>query len=202
MKYILSDNGLHLRFAPFTLTRPLGTVRMGIMTNEERICLFDASAEVLFQTEDYLTAKFPSGEDHEAAVTINAQVILSENLMNVISLLKEGEMLVKDGLWIARNGTEKQREVNFSGELLFISQRWDLYQKNHIALLSDFSWLTKDRISQPVSDTNTIIGDRALVFLEEGASVEACILNTKTGPVYVGKNAELMEGSVVRGGLA
>lgn len=202
MKYILSDNGLHLRFAPFTLTRPLGTVRMGIMTNEERICLFDASAEVLFQTEDYLTTKFPSGEDHEAALTINAQVILSENLMNVISLLKEGEMLVKDGLWIARNGTEKQREVNFSGELLFISQRWDLYQKNHIALLSDFSWLTKDRISQPVSDTNTIIGDRALVFLEEGASVEACILNTKTGPVYVGKNAELMEGSVVRGGLA
>lgn len=79
---------------------------------------------------------------------------------------------------------------------------WELFQKNAEAIKSDFALLTKNRTSQPLSNTVTVIGDKNLVFLEEGAKAQACILNTSGGPIYLGKDAEIMEGSVVRGPLA
>jgi UDP-N-acetylglucosamine diphosphorylase/glucosamine-1-phosphate N-acetyltransferase len=87
-------------------------------------------------------------------------------------------------------------------ELIVLENRWDLFQLNGSVLKADFDLLTVGRKSQTLSTSNTVIGDPSLIFLEEGASVEACILNTKEGPIYVGKNAEIMEGSVVRGPLA
>lgn len=201
MIYILSDNGLHLRFAPITLTRPLGAVRMGIMTQEERINWFDSSATVCFETEDYLQTKFQVNSSNEETIVINAQAILTEVLMQEIANLEVNEVLNSSAGWIAKKGLatiEKQTQL----EVLFIQNRWDLFQKNDLALKSDFEWLTAGRKSQEISETNTIIGDLSNVFLEEGAQMEACILNVKSGPVYIGKNAEIMEGSVVRGALA
>lgn len=199
MNYILSDNGLHLRFAPLTLTRPLGTVRMGIMTNEERIYHFNKDSVIYYETEDYLCLKYPKCSDVDAIV-INAQIILTEALMLAISNLKQGEKLVQQDLWIAKYGNEKT--IEYTGELLVVQQRWDIFQLNDKALKLDFEWLTKGRTTQQLSATNTVIGSVNQIFLEEGAMVEASILNTHGGPIYVGKNAEIMEGSVVRGGLA
>lgn len=199
MNYTLSDNGLHLRFAPLTLTRPLGTVRMGILTNEERILLFDKLAVVSFETEEYLSLKYPKNSE-VTTIVINAQVILTEDLMMAISSLKDGEMLQNDKMWIAKKGGEEK--VAYMKEITILQERWDIFQKNDKALQSDFDWLTKGRTTQQLSVTNTVIGNVSQIFLEEGAVVEASILNTMSGPIYVGKNAEIMEGSVVRGGLA
>lgn len=200
MKILLHDNGLHLRLAPLTLTRPVGDVRIGILTNAERWKLVEPSAEIYFETEDYLCEKFPSKTD--ADVTINAALIPNDEVIAAILALSDNEELVAGNNWFARKGTGSVK-VNYTGEMpLLISERWHLFQKNEQALRSDFSLLTAGKSSQVLSRTNTVIGDASQIFLEEGAVVEAAILNTTSGPIYIGTDAEIMEGSIVRGPLA
>lgn len=200
MKVLLHDNQLHLRFAPLTLTRPVGNLRMGILTNDERWKLLLPDAQVFFRTESYLETKFPSVE--MADVDVNAAVIATKALADAVLKLAEGEVLQQNGKWLAKKGQEATNVVEFSGELTILENRWDLFQQNGKVLKADFELLTSGRKSQPLSASNTVIGDASQIFLEEGASCEAAILNTKEGPVYIGKNAEIMEGSVVRGPLA
>lgn len=199
MKIVLSDNGLHKRFAPLTLTRPVGDLRMGILTNTERWKLL-ADAEIYYDTEAYLQRKFAISQYCD--ITINASLIPSKEIAEMILALPENGVLKFDGIELAKKGTASE-EIEWKGEKpLIISQRWHLYQFNDIALKNDFKILTENRVSQPLSDTNTVIGDVSQIFLEEGAVVEASILNTQSGPIYVGKDAEIMEGCIVRGGLA
>jgi UDP-N-acetylglucosamine diphosphorylase/glucosamine-1-phosphate N-acetyltransferase len=200
MKILLHDNGLHARFAPLTLTRPLGDIRMGIMTNTERWKLISPDADIFFETESYLTSKFPSTKEPD--LHINAGLIPNEEVAAAILNLGENDQLWFGDTWLAKKGIANNK-VNFTGEApLIITHRWHLYQMNDVALRSDFNLITGGRNSQKLSYTNTVIGDPSMIFLEEGAVVEAAILNTKTGPIYVGKDAEIMEGSVVRGPLA
>lgn len=199
MKLVLSDNGLHKRFAPLTLTRPVGDLRIGILTNTERWRLL-ANTEVYYETETYLQGKFAISEYCD--ITINAALIPSREIGEVILSLPDNSVLKYESTELARKGNGIN-QVNWMGEQpVIISQRWHLYQFNEIALKQDFQLLTNNRISQPLSATNTVIGDPSQIFLEKGAVVEASILNTKSGPIYVGKDAEIMEGCSVRGGLA
>lgn len=198
MNIQLHDNNKHLEFAPLTLTRPVGDLRMGILTNAERWKLWLKDAVISFETEDYLADKFPSQSN---AVNVNACMIPNNDVVEAIKKLKGNEELVVDGNWIAKIGTGDVI-INFNGEKpLYINERWEIFQKNDVILKSDFELITKGRTSVQLSSTNTIIGDHQLIFLEEGAKVEASILNTTNGPIYIGKNAEIMEGSIVRGGL-
>lgn len=199
MKIVLSDNGLHKRFAPLTLTRPVGDLRIGIMTNTERWKLL-ADAEIYYDTETYLQHKFPTSQYHD--ITINGGLVPSKAIGQVILSLPEDSTLKFGEIELARKG-DGTEEVQWLGEEpLILSQRWHLYQYNDTALENDFQLITEGRVSQPLSPTNTVIGDPSRIFLEEGAIVEASILNTRTGPVYVGKDAEIMEGCIIRGGLA
>lgn len=200
MKLQLHDNGLHLRFAPLTLTRPLGNLRIGIFTNDERWKLFLPDAEVSFVTESYLQAKFPlSSED---GIQVNAQIIPNEDVVASICHLEADSILMYNSIWIAKTGNAKNK-IDFKGEEpIILENRWHIYQKNDTVLKADYQLITNGRVSQTLSDSNIVIGDESLIFLEEGAVVEASILNTKTGPIYIGKDAEIMEGSVVRGPLA
>lgn len=200
MKILLHDNGLHLRFAPLSLTRPIGNLRIGILTNDERWKLIEPSAEIYYQTEAYLQSKFPSTD--QADVVVNAAFIPNEESAAAVLNLEENEQLWFGEQWLAKrgNGTVK---VEYKGEKpVILSQRWHLYQMNGDALLSDFNLITAGRKSLAISGTNTVIGDPKLIFVEEGATLEAAILNTNSGPIYIGKEAEIMEGSVVRGPLA
>lgn len=199
MKIELNDNNKRLDFAPLTLTRPVGNLRVGILTNDERWKILVPDAEIYFETDDYLSGKFPTTGD---ALEVNACMIPNRSIVEAALLLKGNEMLVTGDEWLARRGTGEVL-VNYSGEMpTMIHYRWDLYKKNGEILEQDFKLLTENRISQKLSSTNTVIGDPDRIFLEEGAIVEASILNTKSGSIYIGKNAEIMEGSVVRGGLA
>jgi UDP-N-acetylglucosamine diphosphorylase/glucosamine-1-phosphate N-acetyltransferase len=200
MKILLHDNGYHLRFAPLTLTRPVGDLRMGIMTNSERWKLVVPEAEIFYHTEAYLTGKFPSSDKPD--LEINATLIPDEEVVAAILNLGENDQLFYNDIWLARKGTGADHVKYTGGTPLIIEQRWHLYQMNDAALRADFNLITAGRVSQKLSPTNTVIGDPSLIFLEEGAVVEAAVLNTKTGPIYVGKDSEIMEGSVVRGPLA
>ena len=199
MKIQLHDNHKHLAFAPLTLTRPVGSLRMGIFTNAERWEKLIPEASVSYLTEDYLTACF---DDSVGDVIVNACLIPDRTVVEAIVGLKNNEKLAVAGEWLAYKGTGEIM-VNYRGEApLMIENRWDLYQKNGDVIKNDFEIVTKGRTSVQLSDTNTIIGDVNLVFVEEGAIVEACILNTSNGPIYIGKDSEIMEGSIVRGPLA
>lgn len=198
MKIQLSDNDKRLNFAPLTLTRPVGDLRVGILTNSERWKLFVPDCSVTFETDKYLAAVF---SDDLGDLIVNACVVPNEDLVERILNLKLNESLVWQGEWIARKGTG-DIIVKYEQEPIILKERWDIYQRNSHALASDFRLLTKGRTSTQLSSTNTIIGDPSMIFLEEGAIVEAAILNVTKGPIYIGKNAEIMEGSVVRGPFA
>lgn len=197
MKIILSDNGLHLRFAPLTLTRPLGNLRMGIFTNDERWKKLIPTAEVFYQTESYLSGKYPTSSQ---GVLINAAIIPNQEVANAVLNLQEDEMLTFGDTWIAKKGS---KSVEFQGESpIILSSRWDLFQQNGKAIEQDFELVSKGKTSHQLSSSNTVIGDTSRIFVEEGVKAEAVIFNTTSGAIYLGKNVEIMEGSIVRGGLA
>ena len=200
MNIQLHDNNLHLRFAPLTLTRPVGNLRMGIFTNDERWKFFLSEAIITYKTENYLSGKYPSSSLD--VIEVNASVIPNEDMIAAIYHLSKNEVLMIGENWLARIG-DATKVVEYKGEIpVIISERWHLFQKNGEVLLADFKLITAGRTSQELSSTNLVIGDENLIFLEEGAIVEGAILNTKTGPIYVAKHAEIMEGSIVRGPLA
>jgi UDP-N-acetylglucosamine diphosphorylase/glucosamine-1-phosphate N-acetyltransferase len=200
MKIVLDDNGLHLRFAPLTLTRPLGEVRVGIFTNTERWKLLDPGAEISYNTEPYLKSVY--GRDETADLMVNASIIPNEEVAVAVFSLGEHEQLNWGDLWIAKRG-EGSVAVEYKGDQpVVLEYRWDIYQKNAAVLMNDFQLITSERSSAPLPSSNTIIGDASLIFLEEGAIVEASVINTTSGPVYIGKNAEIMEGCLVRGPVA
>ncbi|PKR80276.1 glucose-1-phosphate thymidylyltransferase [Brumimicrobium salinarum] len=204
MNIILHDLSNHLVFAPLSLTRPVGNLRMGMWTNDERWQFYLPEATVSFRTEEYLVDKFPMHQTDDN-VWVNATVIPNEELVKLVQELKVDESLYVNGVFVAQRGTTfspKENDSHQLEEFLVLEHRWDLYQKNDSILATDFAAYVKGRKSASLSKTNTLIGDANQLFIEEGATVECAILNVKSGPIYVGKNAEIMEGSVVRGGLA
>jgi UDP-N-acetylglucosamine diphosphorylase/glucosamine-1-phosphate N-acetyltransferase len=200
MKIVLFDNGLHLRFAPLSLTRPIGDLRIGIMTNTERWKLVEPTAEIFYESEVYLNEKFPATK--KADLFINGALIPNDEVIAAILALSENEKLVFESYELAYKGTGSEL-VKYTGKTpLLLENRWDIFQKNELAIQSDFDLISAGRTSQPISNSNTVIGDASLIFVEEGAQVEAAILNTTEGPIYIGKDAEIMEGSIVRGPFA
>ena len=199
MKINLDDNKLHLRFAPLTLTRPLGDLRMGILCNNERWKMYIPEAEIGFTTEKYLQEKFMQLSD---AIQVNASVIPNEEIAAAVFNLEDNSTLLIDKQWIAKRGSGKNK-IQFKGETpIILKERWDLFLFNEEVLKKDFDLLSTARKSKKLSKTNTLIGDEKLLFLEEGAKLEGAILNTTTGPIYIGKDSEVMEGSLIRGPFA
>ena len=99
----------------------------------------------------------------------------------------------------ARHYTSVQFPENIP---LIVRHLYDIFMFNGIVLQQDFERITAGRKSQPLSATNTVIGDPSLIFIEEGAYVEGAMLNTHEGPIYIGKDVEVMEGACIRGGFA
>ncbi|MDC6389483.1 GlmU family protein [Maribacter sp. PR1] len=207
MNYILFDGPVREHLLPFTFTRPVAEVRIGIMTIKEKWEAYLESS-VSYLTQDYLSVKFPL-ELKKHNVFINGSILPDAFLIEKINTLKDFQVLQKGETVIAYRGNQgnktdtwdQYQTVTFEKELFQINNTWDIFSKNERALQEDFDFLTKGRESQPISKTNSLIGPER-IFLEEGAKVEYSILNATDGPIYVGKNAEIWEGSLIRGGLA
>lgn len=207
MNYILYDGDVRTALLPFTFTRPVADLRIGILTIREKWEKYLGTTTTTI-TEDYLSEKFPMVE-LEQNIMINASFCPSASLVEKIDFLKPMQAIVKDDEIIAFFTTNDQEEVNFdeyelidfNEELLRIEHSWDLFEKNDEAIRSDFELIAEDRVSQPIPSTVQVLGAEN-VFIEEGAVLNFCILNATTGPIYIGKDAEIMEGSVVRGPFA
>ena len=163
MKFNLSDNGLHLTFAPMSLTRPIGDIRMGLFTNKERYQMYLPDAEIGFLTESYLSKKFNSVQ---SALTVNANVIPNEDLIAAICNLENNQSLVVEDYIIASCG-DGNKKVKFIGEKpVILMERWNIFQFNHLVLEQDFKAYTANKISQELSSTNTLIG-LSLIHISE-----------------------------------
>ncbi|MBO6607052.1 GlmU family protein [Psychroserpens sp.] len=207
MNYILFDGPSRQNLLPFTYTRPVADIRVGILTIREKwekLLGFTCTTV----TEDYLSEKYPMVE-FEENIMINGAVLPNLELVNIITSLTENQAVFQGEDVIAFFTKDSQEEVNFdtyeiieyTDELIKIEHTWDIFAKNGDAIKADFQLLTEDRTSQSISETNQILGAEH-IFVEEGAKFECVTLNATSGPIYIGKDAEIMEGSVIRGPFA
>jgi UDP-N-acetylglucosamine diphosphorylase/glucosamine-1-phosphate N-acetyltransferase len=207
MNYILFDGPARTALLPFTYTRPVADIRIGILTIREKWEKYLGSTTTTL-TEEYLSDKYPMVELEEN-VMINASYLPNENLVEIISNLKSNQAVFKGDAVIAFFTNDSQEEIDFdqyeiiefTDDCLTVEHTWDIFAKNDAAIREDFALLTEDRISQRISKTVNVISPEN-IFVEEGAKMEFVTLNASTGPIYIGKNAEIMEGSVIRGPFA
>jgi len=207
MNYILYDGSVRNNLLPFTFTRPVAEIRIGILTIREKWEKYLGTTTTTV-TEEYLSEKFPMVEMAEN-VMINASFCPNEVLVEMIQFLQPNQAIVKNDEIIAFYTTDEQEEVVFEEydlleieeDCLQVEHTWDIFQKNDQAIRDDFELLTQDRKSQPIPSTVNVLGAEN-IFIEEGAVLNFCTLNATTGPVYIGKDAEIMEGSVIRGPFA
>jgi len=207
MNYILFDGTVRRALLPFTFTRPVADIRVGILTIREKWEKYLGNT-ITTITEDYLSERFPMVEMEEN-VLINASFLPNAQLVSLVANLSTKEAVFHGEEVIAFYSEETQEEVDFStykqiefeGPVLRIENTWDIFSKNGEALQADFDLVTKGRKSAPISKTNSVIHPEN-IFLEEGASVEFSILNASEGPIYLGKNSEVWEGNLIRGGFA
>ncbi|WP_281337203.1 GlmU family protein [Flavobacterium eburneipallidum] len=207
MNYILFDGPSRNALLPFTFTRPVADILIGIMTIRQKWEMRLGSTTTTL-TEEYLSEKFPMVEMEEN-VMINASFLPNTVLAEMVSELKPNQAIFKGEDVIAFYTEENQQEVNFDTyeiiefeeDCIKVQNTWDIFAKNNLAIREDFELLTQDRKSQPIpKSVNTIAPEN--IFIEEGAKLEFVTLNASTGPIYIAKNAEIMEGSVIRGPFA
>ena len=206
MNYILFDGSSRGQLLPFTFTRPVADIRVGILTIREKWeKLLGSTTSTI--TEDYLANKWPMVE-MEQNIMINASFLPTPELVIQIENLEENQAIFF-GEDVVAFYTLEDQEVDFStytalelaGDPFEIAHTWDIFAKNGAAIAADFELLTQDKESQPIPTSNNVIHPEN-IFIEEGAKVEFATLNASEGPIYIGANSEIMEGSLVRGPLA
>ncbi len=188
---------------PLTYTRPVALIRHGITTMLEK-WQRAIPGNYSFQTQDYLSIKYPLvSADEDNDLYIAANIHPDPQLTQAILALPPRGQLTLRGEVIARRGYRQEGPATeYTGTPLAINSIWDIFMLNDQAIRHDFADLTARRTSQPLSPTCTLIGDPADLFIEEGATIEAAAINVKHGPVYIGRDAEIMEGACLRGPIA
>tara|TARA_B100000780_G_scaffold117991_1_gene82793 strand:- start:1712 stop:2887 length:1176 start_codon:yes stop_codon:yes gene_type:complete len=208
MRYLLFDDQNRSNLLPLAYTRPVAEFRIGILTITEKWAHYLPGESVLggFVTEAYLQAKYPS-DVQEDQIWINGAICPNNELVKDVLALDFNEALFDEdeNIIAFRSGNFKESldcvksytDVSFT----HILNSWDIFSHNGTEITADFNLLTKDRVSEKANATNTILGENNL-FIEEGASVSCAIINAELGPVYIAKNAVVMEGSIIQGPFA
>ncbi len=207
MNYILFDGSVRNQLLPFTYTRPVADIRIGILTIREKWEKFLGYTTTTV-TEEYLSDKYPMVEMEEN-ILINASFLPTSVLVDKIKALKKNQAIFYNEEPLAFFSEEDQ-EIDFDSfeifdftgeEVLRIEHSWDIFSKNHEAITRDFELLTQGRESQPIPET-TVAFNPKRIFIEEGAKLPLCSLNAEAGPIYIGKHSEIMEGAMIRGPFA
>ncbi|MDM1045080.1 GlmU family protein [Myroides sp. 1354] len=207
MNYILFDGEVRNALLPFTFTRPVADIRVGILTIREKWEKYLGYTTTTV-TEEYLEAKYPMVEA-EQNIMINSAFLPNEQLIALVQELQPKQAIGYHDDIVAFFTEEEQEEIDFdeyeildfTGSLIKIEHTWDIFQYNDAAIRQDYALLTEDRISEPIPSTVQVIG-REHVFIEEGAVLNFVTLNATTGPIYIGRNTEIMEGAIIRGPFA
>ena len=201
---------------PFTLTRQIQDIRVGILTIREKwerhlnLPSFDKWEDDYKDIGNSIHIDKNIGDD--VFLMIHGNVLPTLKMIKTISKLKNGEFISANGnAGIVFRFTKKEviephkikvsRAITIKDKIKALQYPWEIFQWNAQAIQQDFELITSKKKSQPVSKTNTVIKP-SNIFIEKGAKVEYSILNASAGPVYIGKNAEVMEGCMIRGPFA
>lgn len=211
MNIILFDAEEWKDLLPLTYTRPVAELRLGIMTISEKWALA-LKTKPSFLTQKYLSGKFKLKVE-EDNILINGSLLPNKKTTELIAGLKQNEALIwHHHLLAARMDSEHVKSLSerhdfghFNGidisEKKFITKvdhLWNLFQMNDSEIRNDFELLTLGKTSSKISDTNKIIGGNQ-IYIHPSAKIEGAIINSDTGPVFIDKNAEIMEGAMIRG---
>ncbi|HXH20345.1 MAG TPA: GlmU family protein [Chitinophagales bacterium] len=197
---------------PFTFSRPVADIRVGILTIRQKWELATGLRSSTV-TEPYLSKKFPV-RHASVDLFVNGSILPDDELLTELSHLKTGECLVQ-GPFLLAAVIEKHEGV-FSAELthkkgklkacktepMQVRYLWDIFSKNDKAIEQDFAALTARRKSRKPDASNRLIDSSNDIFIEEGAKVHCAMLNAGNGPIYIGRDAEVMEGAMIRGPFA
>ncbi|MEE1207382.1 MAG: putative sugar nucleotidyl transferase [Muribaculaceae bacterium] len=188
---------------PISYTRPVAGIRLGIDTIADKWRAALPCADYSFMTDHYLSAKYPCGPIADDTLIIAGNLVPDERLVASIQALEPGDSLYLGDRMLARRGTEELRPKIYIGDVTSVDHLWDIFMLNDMAIRADFSRLTAGLTSRKPSPTVTVIGDESQLFIHpDAADVEGCVINVKTGPVYIGPGAEVMEGACLRGPIA
>ncbi|AHF12746.1 glucose-1-phosphate thymidylyltransferase [Barnesiella viscericola DSM 18177] len=211
---ILFDiNQQHLELLPLAFTRPIADIRIGILTIREKWERM-LSGNYSYLTPDYMAGKYPAHFTDDN-LFIAGHLIPDEELARQVNILNPGEALIDQQTVVAFRGSEADfRESRYahtlesSRKLRYIQHLYDIFLLNGECLEADFKLITRGRTSQPLSPSNRIIGDPCFadgtskIFVEPGAKAECAIFNVTNGPIYLGADSEVMEGSCIRAPFA
>jgi len=169
---------------PFTYTRHIQDVRIGILTIREKwervLKMTSANKWEDYYLDDYTSVKIEKEIGKDNYLLIHANVLPTKAIISKVKINKF---------------------VDYKGDIKAIYYPWHIVQLNDWALREDFVLITAGRKSKSISKTNKLMNP-SQIFLEAGANLEHCILNATEGPIYIGKNAIIMEGSMLRGPVA
>lgn len=206
---LFDDPALRGGLLPFTFTRPVAEIRIGILTIREKWERHFKTRAGFF-TQDYLKAKY--GFDHVPSLFINGSLCPDESLLSAIRGLKLGQ-----GLWynntllavpisqpetFSMETAKKSTAIQYEKDVSLVEKSWHIFQFNGRELRLDFDLITSGRVSDSVADPHTAVYNKDLVFVEEGAKIKAAVLNAENGPIYIGKNTEVQEGALIKGPFA
>jgi UDP-N-acetylglucosamine diphosphorylase/glucosamine-1-phosphate N-acetyltransferase len=205
---LFDDPGLRGSLLPFTFTRPVAEIRVGILKISEKWQKY-SSAEVSFLTQDYLQKKFP--RTTLPAMAINGAWLPEPGSIDLLRELKPSQALYWGKTLLATFIGEDERNLAFASEKgsvqlksepVLVQKTWNIFQFNATEIKKDFALLTQGRTSHPIDDPYTRVYAPENIFIEEGVKIKAAVLNAENGPIYLGKNSEIQEGTLIRGSFA
>ena len=201
---LFDDPTLRRALLPFTFTRPASLIRVGILTIAEK-WEKRFGAEVSFKTDDYLQKKYPTVSTLDNLL-INGAICPDDTLVDTVKALPDGYYLVKGTLLMAARNPEDemtvQNTIEYENPFTIIDYPWKIFRENAAQLKVDFKLITHGRKSFPISDKYTAVYGEENIFVEEGVTILAAVLNAQSGPIYLGKNSIVQEGVVIRGSFA
>ncbi len=211
MNILFFDDSSFENLLPLTFTKPVSELRIGILKIREKWQYLIPEAEFSNHTKKYLSTKFPAKPEDDN-ILISGSLLPDREISNPVINLKMHEGLTKDGRLIAyRTNREGLKHFDpldlhphsikaWGKEIQFLDHPWQIFRLNGEQIRVDMEHIRSDRKSSKLGLSNNLAGHD--IFIEEGAKVEFSTINTTTGPVYIGKDSEIMEGSVIRGPFA
>jgi UDP-N-acetylglucosamine diphosphorylase/glucosamine-1-phosphate N-acetyltransferase len=209
---LFDDPAIWPHLLPLTFTRPVAALRCGILTIAEKWQHRLGATSVGYLTQPYLQAKFPAGNVAGPALVVNGGACPDDLLARQVLALQPGQGLYCGDTLVAAHLADASKvaeliqdglEARQSPEDVSIIERpWHLFLRNGAEIRRDFALLTAGRTSAPVGDVHTIVYAPENIFIEEGVKIRAAVLNAEAGPIYLGKNAEVQEGAILKGPLA
>jgi UDP-N-acetylglucosamine diphosphorylase/glucosamine-1-phosphate N-acetyltransferase len=223
MKYLLFEDEDALDLQPFTLTRPVYELRVGITTIREKWemalgqpvdCGAHAPLDKKYQRfnpreEDYIAinGKFLPTPEFPIAIleTLTPGVGFYGKEGELIAFRCGGKDLTHLDSYLTPGMLTGHVKLAFweqSDKLVAVRQLWDIFRLNGQMLRMDFAALTHGRTSHPNTDLFTKVYNKDAVFLEKDVKIRSAILNAEEGPIYIGEGAEVQEGAIIKGPVA